>query len=162
MKHNKCFKPWVVCAAVVAAAVIGTPTAWAGEHLPSARSDVATAPHLIHDSDASGHRWDVQSSVQVPREAIRDALEASRQAYTAKLQKYAKITAQDAEKAAAAAHPGMKVESVQLRTLRTNLVYIAVVEDDENRYLVIVDAGNGKVLLDKPVPTHHERVFAEH
>jgi uncharacterized iron-regulated membrane protein len=160
MKQVRC---WAVSLAALTTAVCGTPLAWAGEHLPQPATDAgsATAPAALHDGDASGHRWDIRSSVQVPREAIRDALEASRQAYAEKLQKYAKLSARDAEKAAAAAHPGMKIETVQLRTLRTNLVYVTVAQDDENRYLVLVDPGNGKVLLDKPLPTHHERVFAD-
>ncbi|MBX5437401.1 MAG: hypothetical protein IRZ33_09300 [Alicyclobacillaceae bacterium] len=107
------------------------------------------------------HHWDIRSSVQVSRDALREAYLASREAYTQKLQKYAKCSPQDAQKAVSAAHPGMKIENLQLRNIRTNLVYMAVVEDDEDKFLVIVDAGNCKVLLDRPIPTHHERVFAE-
>ncbi|WP_229776393.1 PepSY domain-containing protein [Alicyclobacillus cellulosilyticus] len=107
------------------------------------------------------HHFEIRSSVQVPREALREAYEASRAAYTQKLARFAKCTPSDAAKAVAAAHPGMKVETVQLRNIRTNLVYVAIAEDDEDRYLVIVDAGNGKILLDRPIPTHHERVFAD-
>ncbi|MCL6548684.1 MAG: hypothetical protein K6T30_07220 [Alicyclobacillus sp.] len=107
------------------------------------------------------HHWNIRSSVQVSRDTLREAYIASREAYTKKLQKYAKCTPQDAEKAVKAAHPGMKIGNLQLRNIRTNLVYMAVVEDDEDKFLVIVDAGNCKVLLDRPIPTHHERVFAE-
>lgn len=114
------------------------------------------------DDARPGPGWQVKSSVQVTPEALRDAYIASRDAYTGKLQKYAKCTASDAQKAVTTVHPGMKVSQVQLRNIRTSLVYIGVAEGDDDRYLVIVDAGNGKVLLDRPLPTHHERVFADH
>jgi uncharacterized membrane protein YkoI len=93
---------------------------------------------------------------------LRDAYEASREAYTKKLQKYAKCTPRQAQEAVAKAHPGLKVENLQLRNIKTSLVYVAFAEDDEDRFVVIVDAGDGKILLDRPVPTRHERVFAEH
>lgn len=112
------------------------------------------------DEHGSGRDWSVRSSVQVTRDALREAYLASRDAYTNKLKKYAKCTPAAAKKAISAAHPGMKVEDVQLRNIRTSLVYVGVAEDEEDRYVVIVDAGNGKVLMDRPVPTHQERVFA--
>ncbi|MCL6593304.1 MAG: PepSY domain-containing protein [Alicyclobacillus sp.] len=108
------------------------------------------------------HPVDVRSSVQVSRQDLRDAYQAAREAYTKKLQKFAKCSQKDAEKAMSAAHPGMKIRAVQLRNIRTNLVYMGIAEDDEDRYLVVVDAGNGKVLLDRQLSTHHERAFAEH
>jgi hypothetical protein len=107
------------------------------------------------------HHMEIKSSVQVSRDSIRDAYEASRDAYTKKLQKYAKCSKKDAEKAVSAAHPGMKISELQLRNIRTNLVYIAMTEDDQDKYLVVVDAGNGKVLMDRQVPTNHERAFAD-
>ncbi|RIV22890.1 hypothetical protein D2Q93_08645 [Alicyclobacillaceae bacterium I2511] len=123
-------------------------------------SDWHPVSHL--DDARPGPGWQVKSSIQVTPEALREAYIASRDAYTRKLQKYAKCTPTEAQKAVTSAHPGMKVSQVQLRNIRTSLVYIGVAEGDEDRYLTIVDAGTGKVLLDRPLPTHHERVFADH
>lgn len=123
-------------------------------------SDVVAVAYPAGTVDPSYHRWDVRSSVQVSRDAIREAYIASRDAYTKKLQKYASCSQRDAEKAALSAHPGMKLDMIQLRNIKTNLVYMAVVEDEEDKFLVIVDAGNGKVLMDRPLPTHHEKAFA--
>ncbi|WP_231862757.1 PepSY domain-containing protein [Alicyclobacillus mali (ex Roth et al. 2021)] len=107
------------------------------------------------------HQFEIHSSVQVSREILREAYEASHDAYTKKLQKYAKCTEAQARKAVASEHPGCKIEDIQLRNIRTNLVYMAIARDDEDKYLVIVDAGNGNILLDRRIPTHHERVFAD-
>ncbi|MCL6444861.1 MAG: hypothetical protein K6T83_15645 [Alicyclobacillus sp.] len=132
--------------------------------MPQVKANAVMQP--MRDPDfryaAPAHRIDIRSSVQVSREALREAYTASRDAYTQKLKKYAKCSPKEAEKAVAAAHPGMTIDTVQLRNIRTNLVYMGIVEDNEDKYLVIVDAGNGKVLLDRPLPSHHERVFAEH
>ncbi|QRF24757.1 hypothetical protein FY534_11130 [Alicyclobacillus sp. TC] len=112
------------------------------------------------DAPEPGRRFEIQSSVQVPRDALRQAFEASQKAYTEKLQKFAKISAAQAQKVVISEHPGMKVAELQLRNIRTSLVYMAIIEDDEDKYLVVVDAGNGKILMDKPLPTHHTKVFA--
>ncbi|WP_206831942.1 PepSY domain-containing protein [Alicyclobacillus fructus] len=106
------------------------------------------------------HQFEIHSSVQVSRETLREAYQASHDAYTKKLQKYAKCTEAQARKAVLSEHPGCKIEDIQLRNIRTNLVYMAIARDDEDKYLVIVDAGNGNILLDRRIPTHHERVFA--
>lgn len=151
--------------AVALSMSMSIPTLWAADRLQP--GGPASAPqHTTHQAtrDMSDHPSErdlnIHSSVQVTRESLREAYMASRDAYTSKLQKYAKCTPAQAKKAVAAAHPGMKVQGVQLRNIRTNLVYVGITEDDEDRYLVIIDAGNGKVLLDKPLPTHQERVFA--
>ncbi|SFU50754.1 PepSY domain-containing protein [Alicyclobacillus macrosporangiidus] len=148
--------------------------ALAGEHLwrgadtsvvaiaPAGANDLQPATSDVHHGMSDDlHHFDVKSSVQVSRQDLREAYEASRDAYTRKLQKFAKCSPRDAEKAVAAAHPGLKVTHLQLRNIRTNLVYTGIAEDDEDKYLVIVDAGNGKVLLDRELPTHHEKVFAD-
>jgi hypothetical protein len=151
-----------------AAFLLGTaPAVWAGDGLqrfPSVGNPGSSAQPVATEFGARApvHHWDIRSSVQVSRKDLRDAYMASRQAYTQKLQKYAKCSAQEAQKAILAAHPGAKVAEVQLRNVRTNLVYLGVAEDGEYKYLVIVDAGNGKVLLDKPLPTSHERAFMDH
>ncbi|MCF8564980.1 PepSY domain-containing protein [Alicyclobacillus tolerans] len=162
-------KKWVLGISTVGMLVMSSPSAFASEALQSRHSEASMAhgdvqavtmdPGEARDAGAA-HHWDVHSSVQVSRETLRDAFQAGRDAYTHKLQKYAKCSPGEAKKAVLAAHPKMKVETLQLRNIRTNLVYMAIAADDENKYMVIVDAGNGKVLLDRPLPTHHERVFA--
>lgn len=146
---------------------LGLPTVWAGEHLQ--QSGIAptqtSATSAVDFSDGAEHanarEWDVQSSVQVTRDTLRSAYDASRTAYTDQLKKYAKCSQSDATKAITKAHPGMNISHVQLRNIRTSLVYVGVAQDDEDRYLCVVDAGNAKLLLDKPLPTHHERVFSD-
>ena len=158
-------KKWIIGISTLTLLSLTIPAAWAGDGLQ--RHSPATHPTLVPtigevQDQPTAHRWDVRSSVQVSRTDLRAAYEASRTAYTQKLQKFTKCTPTEAQKSVAAAHPDMKASTVQLRNIKTNLVYVAFAEDDEDRYLVIVDAGNGKVLLDKPLPTHHERVFGEH
>lgn len=135
----------------------------------SATTGAAEAPSHVYPVSAdvsnagpSGpHQFDVKSSIQVSRETLREAYQASHDAYTQKLQKYAKCSESEARKAVLAEHPGSKIEELQLRNIRTSLVYMAITRDDEDKYLVIVDAGNGNILMDRRVPTHHERVFAD-
>ncbi|MCL6487345.1 MAG: hypothetical protein K6T76_00185 [Alicyclobacillus mali] len=156
----------LLSAASVCTLSLFCPPAWAADGLQrsGAGPDSIGHPHFgrpVMDSHMGGGRdWDIKSSVQVTREALREAYLASQDAWTSKLQKYAKCSPADAEKAIRSAHPGMKVSEVHLRNIHTSLVYVGFAEDQEDRYLVVVDAGNGKVLLDKPVPTHQERVFA--
>lgn len=127
-------------------------------HMRDVNFDAASTPA---DGPAE-HSPDIRSSVQLSRNVLREAYLASRQAYTSKLQKYAKCTPAQAQKAVLEAHPGMKVEDVQLRNMRTNLVYMAIAEDDQDKFFVVIDAGNGRVLMDRPLPTRHERVFSDH
>lgn len=134
-------------------------------HQPARESRTNLHPVSADIQNTDGpntHQFEVKSSVQVSRETLRDAYIASHDAYTKKLQKYAKCSERDAKKAVLNEHPGMKIEEFQLRNIRTSLVYMAIARDDEDKYLVIVDAGNGQILLDRRVPTHHERVFATH
>lgn len=145
---------------------LGLPTVWAADDLQ--RSGIAPAQQSAVTMDipdehehTAGREWEVRSSVQVTRDALRNAYIASKNAYTDQLKKYAKCSQADATKAITTAHPGMKVSHVQLRNIRTSLVYVGIAEDNEDRYLCVVDAGNAKLLLDKPLPTHHERVFAD-
>lgn len=127
----------------------------------SALAPQATAGQgLDSEPGHPAHRLEINSSVQVSREALRAAFLASREAYTKKLQKYAKCSPSEAKKVIESAHPNMKIDNLELRNIRTNLVYMATAENDDNRFLVVIDAGNAKVLLDRPLPTHHERVFA--
>lgn len=157
-------KQWLI--GLSALALIGTavPSVLAADSLQRPQSSITTHSKSSTDGDPGvrPHQIDVRSSVQISQETLRDAYEASRQAYTKKLQKFAKCASKDAEKAVHAVHPGMKITELELRTIRRSLVYVARTEDDDTSYLVIVDAGNGKVLMDKLLPTHHERVFAGH
>lgn len=131
---------------------------WGHVHMRDVRLDADSRP----TEGGAEHTPDIRSSVQLSRGVLREAYVASRQAYTSKLQKYAKCTPAQAKKAVVDAHPGMRVEDVQLRNIRTNLVYMAIAEDDQDKFFVVIDAGNGKVLMDRPLPTRHERVFSEH
>jgi uncharacterized membrane protein YkoI len=143
------------------AILFSSPAAWAGDGLQRVSMPYQHATISTNVNDQHSMReWNVRSSVQVTRDTLREAYDASRSAYTSKLQKYAKCTPKQAEKAVSTAHPGMKINHVQLRNIRTSLVYIGVAEDDQDKYLVVIDAGNAKVLMDRPLPTHHERVFA--
>lgn len=122
---------------------------------------IVQLPEFERDPDRPMHHWEIRSSVQVSRSTLKEAYVASRDAYTRKLARYAKVSDRDAARAITVAHPGMKVENLELRNVRTNLVYIAFAEDDEDRFVVVVDAGNGQVLMDRRLPTHHERAFAD-
>lgn len=162
-------KKWLLGVSTIGVLSLSIPTALAADGLqrPHTAAGIPTdlqptnGPEFDPNAKQHMHHMEVRSSVQVTRESLRDAYEASREAYTKKLQKYAKCSTKDAQKAVAAAHPGMKMTELQLRNIRTNLVYVATTEDDSDKYLVIVDAGNGKVLMDRQLPTHHEKVFAE-
>jgi len=162
-------KRWILTASLAAMLAGSTNIALAGESLrhsePSSTRatirPVQATEGSTNPANPSMHHFDVQSSVQLSRGVIRDAYSASREAYTHKLQSYAKCSSADAKKAIVSTHPGMKVESVQLRNIKTNLVYVGLVEDDDNRFMVIVDAGNGKVLMDKRLMMYHERAFAD-
>ena len=75
----------------------------------------------------------LQSSIQVPPSEKDEA----------KLQAAAKITAEDAKKAALKAHKGSAVKYVAIRNLKGNLVY-EVEFQDEKEYMI--DAGTGELL----------------
>lgn len=158
-------KAWLIgVSAVSLLSFSGIPAVFANTgHLSPTTTEptqYASDPNVNAEPGRPDRHFEVNSSVQVSREVLREAYDASRQAYTRKLQRYAKCSPAQAKKAISSAHPNMKIENFQLRNVRTNLVYIGTAENDEDRFLVIVDAGNGKVLLDRPIPTHHERVFA--
>ncbi|QQE77648.1 hypothetical protein [Alicyclobacillus sp. SO9] len=121
----------------------------------SVAAEPFTSPH--HTT----HNWQIESSIQVSRSVLKEAYLASREAYTKKLEKYAKVTPRDAQKKISATHPKMNIEHVQLRNIRTSLVYMGLAVSDQDKYLVIIDAGNGKVLMDRQLPTHHTRVFSD-
>lgn len=157
-------KTWLLGISALSLVIMTGPAVANASPLQAAASQ--TPPHPLSQPGVNSNlshpdsRFEVNSSVQVSRDALREAYMASRDAYTRKLQRYAKCSPGEAKKAISSTHPNMKVDNFQLRNIRTSLVYMATLENDEDRFLVIVDAGNGKVLLDRPIPTHHERVFA--
>ncbi|GEO24360.1 hypothetical protein AAC03nite_01450 [Alicyclobacillus acidoterrestris] len=157
-------KKWVLALSLVGCLTCSTGTVFAASDSSAKPTHTTLHPVTADVQDVDGpavHNWgDIKSSVQVTRDTLREAYQASHDAYTQKLQKYAKCTPTQAKKAVMAEHPGMTVEELQLRNIRTNLVYMSIVRDDEDKYLVIVDAGNGSILVDRRIPTHHERVFA--
>ncbi len=159
-------KKWLAAGSVIGMVWLCAPVALASDGVqhPSAPAhsgtDVRSINEGYNDRAPGQHPFDVQSSIQVNHDVLKEAYMASRDAYTKKLQKYAKISADQAKKQVAAAHPKMNVEHVQLRNIRTNLVYMGLAVDDTDRYLVVVDAGNGKILMDRHLPSHHTRVFA--
>lgn len=164
-------KALIVTASLIGAVTMSSQIAWASDTITPTRHHHAShqteamvpvhAPVTVPTDAQSIRRFDVKSSVQVSRDVLRDAYQASQDAYTSRLQKYAKCSEKDAKKAILAEHPGMKLIDVQLRNIRTNLVYLGMVGDDDDRFLVVIDAGNGNVLMDKPLASHHERVFSE-
>lgn len=162
-------KKWLIGASLVGSLMAGCGPVYAAAAATNGVNGAAEAPSHVYPVSADvgsagmggAHQFDVKSSVQVSRETLRDAYQASHDAYTKKLQRYAKCSESDAKKAVLAEHPGTKIEELQLRNIRTSLVYMAIARDDEDKYLVIVDAGNGNILMDRRVPTHHEQVFAD-
>ncbi|GLV12740.1 hypothetical protein Heshes_04240 [Alicyclobacillus hesperidum] len=153
-------KHWITAISTLCTLACAYPSAFAAQ---TSGSGVLTTPQQTESavpSPSPSHQFEVKSSVQVSRETLREAYQASHDAYTKKLQKYAKCSEADARKAVLGEHPGAKIEEIQLRNIRTNLVYMAIARDDEDKYLVIVDAGNANILMDRRIPTHHERVFA--
>lgn len=160
-------KKWLVGVSLIGSFACAVGPVFAADlpvrHQPTSHSHQSLHPvtaDVVNTDGQDTHQWDVKSSVQVSRDTLRDAYVASHDAYTKKLQKYAKCSESDAKKAVVTEHPGMTIEELQLRNIRTSLVYMAIVRDEDDKYLVIVDAGNGSILLDRRVPTHHERVFA--
>lgn len=98
----------------------------------------------------------VESSVKLPRETIVKARQAGRDAYTAVLAPYAKVPVGAADRAARAKYPGAAVEDIGLQAIRHSLVYIAVLSHGDMRHLVIVDAGNGRILSVRDFRIRHD------
>lgn len=146
------------------------PAAWASDSLQQSDSSTRSHSDGVYSVSAepftqphhTTHNWQIESSIQVSRSVLKEAYLASREAYTKKLAKYAKVTPRDAQKKISSTHPKMNIEHVQLRNIHTSLVYMGLAVSDQDKYLVIIDAGNGKVLLDRQLPTHHTRVFSGH
>ncbi|MHB1627678.1 MAG: hypothetical protein ACYCVB_04770 [Bacilli bacterium] len=117
------------------------------------------APTLAHEhvSGPAGARVEpmhIVSSVQLTQDTVAKATRAGRDAYAHILAPYAKITPAAAEKAALTRFPGAQCKNVSLHSLRQNLVYLAVLEKGDMRYLAIIDAGNGTTLATREMALH--------
>ncbi len=94
----------------------------------------------------------LQSTIQVPQDVMQRATKAGRDAYNAVLQPYAKISPEAAKLVAQKQFPGTTVMDVGLHAVHNNLVYLVLLTKDNTRYLVIVDAGNEKILSTREMP----------
>lgn len=89
----------------------------------------------------------IQLSEEQMKESQRAAREAMEQTLLQKLRPLAKISPAEAERAALQKHPGFHVRHISLRPIQRNLVYMVFLSGPKTeRLLVIVDAGNGKIL----------------
>lgn len=121
-----------------------------GQHNASAQSADA-----IHVNRARPNAFDLVSSVKISDEVTQKAIHAARTAYNGVLSPYAKVTPEQARNAALASSKGAIVQDVVLQVIHQNLVYIALLEKEQTRHIVWVDAGNGKVLAMREMPKHH-------
>lgn len=96
----------------------------------------------------------IVSSVQITQDTVAKATRAGRDAYAQILAPYAKITSSAAEKAALIRFPGAQCKDVSLHSLRQNLVYLALLEKGDMRFLAIIDAGNGATLATREMVLH--------
>ncbi|MDB5085589.1 MAG: hypothetical protein JWN30_2475 [Bacilli bacterium] len=114
----------------------------------AAAQDQVNASVNGHAGSGAGRlqHMQIQSSVQLPPHAWREAQEAALDAMQKKLKKYAKISATQADKVAEKEAPGTKIQRTTLQAVGPNLVYIVMLKNDTDRYLVVIDAGNGNVL----------------
>lgn len=121
------------------------------------------SPHASAHGDPDGQfvsrshpgSLELVSSVKVPDAAVTKAVMAARAAYAAELAPFAKITMEQAKKAAMDQFPAATLHDIGLQAMRQNLVYIAMMEKDQVRHLVVIDAGNGRVLATRELQTHH-------
>jgi uncharacterized membrane protein YkoI len=145
--------------------ISGTPVAFAGSDIDSfdaleVQTQEQTHPHKHHHPT-------FKSSVQLTDEQEKDAHLAAREAFERamreKLGKLAKVSPEQAKKAALQASPGYTVHHVILRPVHHNLVYVVFMTHREKpRLITVVDAGNGKVLEKHELQQHreqHKRTF---
>ncbi|MCY0875920.1 MAG: PepSY domain-containing protein [Firmicutes bacterium] len=122
-----------------------------------------TAPQASAHGDPDGQyvartrpgSLELVSSIKVPDSVVNKAVAAARAAYAASLAPYAKVSLDEAKTAAMKQLPGATLHDIGLQAMRQNLVYIAMMEKDQMRHLVVIDAGTGKVLATRELPTHH-------
>lgn len=149
---NKLFKRWSTPAKVGLASItllsLGVP------FHPVTAHEVA-----IHRISHQHEPLVIESSIRISPEVITKASQAGRDAYSAVLAPFAKITPQMATKAALDRFSGARLQEINLQAFRQSLVYLALLTIGDSRYLVVVDAGNGQVLatremMKKPHMTH--------
>ncbi|MBX6395238.1 MAG: PepSY domain-containing protein [Alicyclobacillaceae bacterium] len=97
--------------------------------------------------------WDdVHSSIRLTEDQRKNVHDAVERAYQQALMPYAKITGEQAKEAARKAEPRGTVKALKLHCVHGNLVYLVHLVKDDQRVLVVVDAGNGKVLVHQSAP----------
>ncbi|MBE3552037.1 MAG: PepSY domain-containing protein [Kyrpidia tusciae] len=113
-----------------------------------------TAP--VHGRAQWDIDWDeVHSSVQLTDAQKKQLRVTIEQAYQQALMPHAKITAKQAGEAALKAEPKGMVTEVKLHSVHGNVVYLVHMNRDGARSLVVVDAGNGNVLVHKTMMKAH-------
>lgn len=102
----------------------------------------------------------MDSSVKVPQETVSQAMQAARDAFNRVLTPFARITPEAAKAAALKEVKGSQCQEITLHVMRQNLVYIALLTKPDARYMVIIDAGNGKILgMRQMHMKHHAQRF---
>lgn len=126
---------------LVQAAQVKTPAAIVPErHSSNPKTQASSGDGETQDNILGQASKEGQETIDSVKEQVSEQQEA------AKLQPLAKITAQQAQKAAETAQGGQS-SSVKLENENGNLVYAVVVSQKE----VTVDAGNGRVLYTEAV-----------
>ena len=143
-------------AAVATTALACDPHPSAAASAPEASSPGTPAPAPAPPAPCGPAHGRIESSVRLSAETAAKAAQAARDAYDAALAPYARISREQAAKAALARFPGARAEEVHLQSVHRNLVYISVLALPSGwRQLVAVDAGNGRVLLARPLRVKH-------
>ncbi|MDI3327572.1 MAG: PepSY domain-containing protein [Alicyclobacillaceae bacterium] len=106
---------------------------------------------------AHGGHWDVdwddiRSSVRLTDEQRRALHDTVQKAYEQALKPYAKITPERAAEAARKAEPKGAVKRVKLYAVHGYLVYVVHLAKEKERVLIVVDAGDGRILVHKTAP----------
>lgn len=148
MKLNLRHSGWQLGLAVCALLLISLPY---GQHKASA--------HPVGDghwvSRERPGRLELVSSIKVTDDVVQKAIQAARSAYSTVLTPFAKVTTEQAKASALQQFSGAAAQDIALQVMRQNLVYVAVVQKGAQRHLVIVDAGNGRVLATREFPVRH-------
>ncbi len=135
--------------------VLSAGTAQAGFMPEAVRSGIAQA----HDRMSP---WKVESSVKIPETTLTQAITEARSAFNRILAPYAKISLSQAHKIAQDSEPQATVKDISLQTIRQSLVYVAVMMRGETRQLVVIDAGNGKILATRTINIRRQMQEHEH
>lgn len=135
----------------------------------------AMAEHKLEHQQKMDHHQapPIQGSIQLTPEQVSEAHKAASDTLQLQLKRYAKITAEQAEKAAEKAVRGAKVDRSVLHLYwpSRSLIYVVSVHVNDQQTIVIVDAGNGKVLETRemkpkpapyPAPAHPGKHMNQH